>query len=120
MIIKFHKIYDYQETSFLSGLSDALERSHKADVCAFYFNLRSWKKIADFVNKYKGGKQSQCRLLLGMYAPDYQLRQELMKEEQKIDNKTARKLRNENLVNKKESKRMDEKPRIVCSMGLIK
>ena len=30
------------------------------------------------------------------------------------------KYRNETLVNKKEAKRMDEPPRIICSMGLIK
>ena len=30
------------------------------------------------------------------------------------------KYKNETLINKKESKRMDEKPKIVCSMGLLK
>lgn len=37
-----------------------------------------------------------------------------------ILNFVVEKHRNETLVNKKESKRMDEKPRIVCSMGLVK
>ena len=37
----------------------------------------------------------RIRLLLGMYAPDYQLRQELMQEELKTDNKKAKRLREE-------------------------
>ena len=37
-----------------------------------------------------------------------------------ILNLVLEKHRNETLVNKKESKKMDEKPRIVCSMGLVK
>ena len=91
------KIYDNQENSFLSGLSDALGRSHRSDICAAYFNLRGWKKIAGFIDAYKGGGQNQCRLLLGMYTPDYQLRQELMQKDQQIDNKTAKRLRDETI-----------------------
>ena len=85
------KIYDNQEVSFLSGLSDALGRSYKSDICTAYFNLRGWKKIAKFIDKYEGEEKGQCRLLLGMYAPDYHLRQELIQEELKTDNKRAKK-----------------------------
>ena len=90
-------IYDNQETSFLSGLTNALERSHKADICTAYFNLRGWKKLAPFINQYKGNQNNQCRLLLGMYNPSYQLKQELLKEELRIDNKQAKKFREETL-----------------------
>ena len=55
------------------------------------------EKIAGFIDAYKGGGQNQCRLLLGMYTPDYQLRQELMQKDQQIDNKTAKKLRDETI-----------------------
>ena len=89
------KIYDNQEVSFLSGLKDALERSHKSDICTAYFNLRGWKKIASLIDIYKGEEDNQCRLLLGMYGPDYQLRQELLQDESiwKTDNKKARQLK---------------------------
>jgi len=40
--------------------------------------------------------------------------------DKEIFNLVREKHRNETLVNKKETKRMDEKPRIICSMGLIK
>ena len=64
------KIYDNRETLFLSGLRFALKRSYRSDICSAYFNLRGWKKIADLVETYKGEDGGQCRLLLGMYAPD--------------------------------------------------
>ncbi|MCZ0932103.1 MAG: helicase-related protein [Oligoflexia bacterium] len=94
------KIYDNKEVSFLSGLSDALGRSHRSDICTAYFNLRGWKKIAGLIDKYEGGEENQCRLLLGMYAPDWQLRKELLQDEREIwsaDNKKARRLRAEAL-----------------------
>ncbi len=94
------KIYDNKETSFLSGLSSALDRSYKSDICTAYFNLRGWKKIAKFIANYKGKEDDQCRLLLGMYAPDWQLKKELLQDETgvwTVDNNKARKLRAETL-----------------------
>ena len=94
------RIYDNKDVSFLSGLSDALGRSHKSDICTAYFNLRGWKKIASIIDKYEGGENNQSRLLLGMYAPDWQLRKELLQDETEVwktDNKKARKLRAEAL-----------------------
>ena len=93
------KIYDNKKNTFLSGLSDALGRSHRSDICTAYFNLRGWKKITSFIDKYEGGENSQCRLLLGMYAPDQQ-RKELLQDDiefWKIDNKQAKKLKAETL-----------------------
>ena len=94
------KIYDNKDISFLSGLNDALGRSHRSDICTAYFNLRGWKKVASLIDKYEGGEENQCRLLLGMYAPDWQLRKELLQDEREIwdaDNKKARRLRAEAL-----------------------
>jgi len=94
------KIYDNKKASFLSGLHDALGRSYKADICTAYFNLRGWKRIANLIDKYEGEEQNQCRLLLGMYtSSDPQLRQELIQEEYKIDNKTAKGLRADTIKN---------------------
>ncbi|MBC6414884.1 MAG: NgoFVII family restriction endonuclease [Bdellovibrionales bacterium] len=93
------KIYDNQRVSILSGLSDALDRSHRSDICTAYFNLRGWKKIAGFIDKYKGGEENQCRLLLGMYSPEWHLRKEILQVEEiwEADNKKARNLRREAL-----------------------
>ena len=94
------KIYDNREVSFLSGLRSALERSYRSDICSAYFNLRGWKKIADLIETYKGGSDSQCRLLLGMYAPGRQFRKELLRDEAAVwsaDNKKARRFRSEAL-----------------------
>ena len=94
------KIYDNKQTSFLSGLSSALDRSYKSDICTAYLNLRGWKKIAKFIDSYKGGEENQCRLLLGMSHIDRQLKQELLQEEtafNNADNKKAKKWRAETL-----------------------
>ena len=94
------KIYDNKEGSFLSGLSEALKRSHRSDICTAYLNLRGWKQIFTFIDSYKGKEENQCRLLLGMSAPDWEFRKELLQEEGSLwqtDNKKARKLRSETL-----------------------
>ena len=94
------KIYDNQESTFLSGLGDALSRSHRSDISVGYFNLRGWKKIANFVNEYKGGEDHQCRLLLGMYGPDYQFKKELLEDDIcKVDNQLARNLKYKTIEN---------------------
>ncbi len=95
-------IYDNQEIIFLSGLSEALEKSYRSDISAAYFNLRGWKKIASSINKYKGGEEHQCRLLLGMYGQGYHFKQELRKEGEvlfKADNSKARKLKADTIKN---------------------
>ena len=94
------KIYDNKKTSFLSGLSDALGRSYRTDICSAYFNIYGWKKIVSLIDQYKGGEGHQCRLLLGMFGPyssDNQLKQEVLDDsvEWKIDNSKARKLKSE-------------------------
>ena len=92
------KIYDNKEVSFLSGLRSAFKRSYRADICSAYFNLRGWKKVADLIESYTGGKDSQCRLLLGMYNPDLQFKKELLQNGanlENIDNKKAKRLRAE-------------------------
>ena len=71
------KIYDNKQTSFLDGLSSALDRSYRSDICTAYLNLRGWKKIASFIDCYNGKEHSQCRLLLGMFNPDWHFKKEL-------------------------------------------
>jgi hypothetical protein len=59
-------IYDNIENQFLRGLSNSLEVATRADFCVGYFNLRGWKGVADYVDRWEGGEDSCCRLLIGM------------------------------------------------------
>ena len=98
------KIYDNhnQETSLLSGLRDALDRSSRADICTAYFNLRGWKKIASIIEQYRPENGGECRLLLGMYGQGDQFRKELHEEEhqtREIDRSKAKRLKGEAVKN---------------------
>ena len=96
------KIYDNQEVTLLSGLTNALQRSFKSDICTAYFNLRGWKRLASLIDQYNPKKGNQCRLLLGMYGPDYHFKKEIMEElnqVEEIDRSIAQKLKNETLKN---------------------
>jgi superfamily II DNA or RNA helicase len=59
-------IYDNIENQFLQGLSNSLQDATRADFCVGYFNLRGWRGVADYVEKWVGGEDSCCRLLIGM------------------------------------------------------
>jgi hypothetical protein len=48
------RIFDNIENHFLKGLRDTLEISRRADFCVGYLNLRSWKQIANLVERWKG------------------------------------------------------------------
>ena len=68
------KIYDNIENHLTKGLNEALELSQRTDFCVGYFNLRSWKEVADKIDSLSGatvveGKDDVhriCRLLVGM------------------------------------------------------
>ncbi len=62
-------IFDNIELQFLPTLQKAMEVSQRADFCVGYFNLRGWRHIDHYVEKWAGGDGKCCRLLVGMHRP---------------------------------------------------
>lgn len=90
------RIFDNIERSLLPALRDTLGLADRADFCVGYFNLRGWKQIDTYVERWAGGDGQCCRLLVGMQRlPQDELREALsvIKREGGIDNQTAVRLK---------------------------
>ena len=86
------QIFDNIEKHLLTALSAAMGLSERADFCVGYFNLRGWRQVDAFVEKWAGGDGQCCRLLVGMQQmPQDQLRSAmgLLKVDDQIDQSTA-------------------------------
>jgi hypothetical protein len=90
------RIFDNIDKQLLPTLRETLEVSDRADFCVGYFNLRGWKQIDSFIERWPGGDGNCCRLLVGMHrSPDEELRKalSLTHRDEGIDNQTAIRLR---------------------------
>ncbi len=86
------RIFDNIDQSLLPALRDTLNLAARADFCVGYFNLRGWKQIDEYVERWAGGPGQCCRLLVGMQRlPQDQLRDALsiVNAGNGIDNQTA-------------------------------
>ena len=90
------RIFDNIETALLTALRTTLEVSDRADFCVGYFNLRGWRQLDDLIDRWTGGPDKQCRLLVGMQRqPQEDLRALLspVHRADELDNQTALRLK---------------------------
>jgi superfamily II DNA/RNA helicase len=86
------RIFDNIDKQLLPALQETLKVAERADFCVGYFNLRGWKHLSPHVEKWAGGDESCCRLLVGMHvSPSEELRIALSHREDAdgLDNQTA-------------------------------
>ena len=88
------RIFDNIEQPLRPALAETIEVSDRADFCVGYFNLRGWRAIDAYVEKWDGGDGHCCRLLVGMQRlPHEELRIARNLNEEQLDNQTALRLR---------------------------
>ena len=89
-------IFDNIEQDLQPALAETMRVADRADFCVGYFNLRGWRSIDEYVERWQGGDGNCCRLLVGMQRlPHEELRiaRSLTTEQLRLDNQTARRLK---------------------------
>lgn len=90
------RIFDNINQKLLLAIQNSLDVAFRSDFCVGYFNLRGWKSIDQFIEKFEGNDEKCCRLLIGMYkTPDDEIHQLLNfnKDDENIDNQTVLRLK---------------------------
>jgi hypothetical protein len=90
------RIYDNIEQKLLPALCDALGPATHADFCVGYFNLRGWRRLDSYIERWDGGEGKRCRLLVGMQKLPQEEQREmysLIRTDGGLDNSTALRLK---------------------------
>jgi len=90
------RIFDNIDQALLPALRETLPLADRTDFCVGYFNLRGWKQIDAYIERWSGGEGHCCRLLIGMQRlPQDDLREafSLVSTQNGIDNQAALQLK---------------------------
>ena len=90
------RIFDNIEQQLLPALRETIEVCDRADFCVGYFNLRGWKQLDSYVERWQGGEGRCCRLLVGMQKPpqeELRAAMSLVSQDGGMDNQTAVRLK---------------------------
>src|SRR3982750_4884734 len=90
------RIFDNIERPLLPALQQTLEIADRADFCVGYFNLRGWKQLDSYIERWAGGEGKCCRLLVGMQKLPQEEQREmysLIRADGGLDNSTALRLK---------------------------
>ncbi len=90
------RIFDNIDRHLRPAMAETMEVSDRADFCVGYFNLRGWRSIDEYVERWQGGEGHCCRLLVGMQRlPQEELRiaRSLSVDGQQLDNQTATRMK---------------------------
>jgi len=60
------RIFDNIELPLLPALQETLDVADRADFCVGYLNLRGWRALDAHVDRWPGGDEQCCRVLVGM------------------------------------------------------
>lgn len=92
------RIFDNINLKIEKALKESLELSYRADFCVGFFNLRGWHILSDYIDKFEGGDDKNCRLLIGMQKTPKELLNNLYSlnsEDDFMDMEQAKKLKKE-------------------------
>jgi len=90
------RIFDNIDEHLVAALQQTIGLADRADFCVGYFNLRGWKQLDQLVDRWLGGDEHCCRLLVGMQRlPADELRTSLSLRSNagQMDNQTALQLK---------------------------
>ncbi|MBI5303021.1 MAG: NgoFVII family restriction endonuclease [Chloroflexi bacterium] len=89
------RIFDNIRQYLAPALKETLHVANRADFCVGYFNLRGWKELDAYIERWAGGEENRCRLLVGMQKlPQDELRESIgLIESSGIDNQTTIRLK---------------------------
>jgi superfamily II DNA or RNA helicase len=87
------KIFDNINLHLKTGLLETLDKSYRADFCVGYFNLRGWKLLMNYIDRF-AGHENCCRLLVGMQDTEETLLKKKLNDFKKglLDNQRAKEL----------------------------